>query len=272
MPEAEPTQSSPSPSPSPSPSASQASPAAAASAAQTTPATTQATQAPSAAAPQSRPEWAPDRYWDAAKNELKGADLRKDFDSLAAFKAAEDSRKLTLPQTPDGYKVETTANFKPPEGVEWKLDADDPAWGVAKSVAHKYGVPQAALSEFADAFAGFMVGDAAKMQNAKNAEIAKLGGAGPARVDAVTQWLTSIGGDKFAGLANVLKHAPLASTVEGVEHLMQQFSSQGGGSYGAGKRDPGVPDGKIPGYDGMTFEQRRHAQEVAKQQSGRRAG
>lgn len=226
--------------------------------------TTTAAQAPA------RPEWAPERYWDASKNELKGADLRKDFDQLSAWKAAEDSKRATLPPDPNGYKVETTSNFKPPEGVEWKLDADDPAWGVARTVAHKYGIPQAALNEFADAFAGYMVGDAAKMQAAAKGEIAKLGTAGPARVDAVTKWLEATAGDKFKGLAGVIRYAPRADVVEGIEHLMQVVTNQGGGSFSGAHRDPGSGDGKIPGYATMTFEQRRHAQEMAKA-SGRRA-
>lgn len=183
---------------------------------------------------------------------------------MQAKVAAEDSRKLTLPKSADEYKVGTTANFKPPEGVEFKLDDANPAWTAAKAWAHKYGVPQAAFNEITDVFAGYMVGDAQTMQTAARAEITKLGTAGPARVDAVTQWLTAMGGDKFAGLANVIKMAPLASTIEGIEHLMQQFSTQGGGTFNGGKRDPGGDDGKIPGYDKMSFEQRRHAQEQAR--------
>lgn len=259
-----PPSSSPPLSPSPSPGPAPAAPAASAA-----PAGSPSSPTPTAAAPQ-RPDWAPDRYWDTTTNQLKGTDLRKDFDSLAAFKAAEDSRKLTLPQAPDQYKVGTTKNFKAPEGVEFKLDEADPSWGAAKSWAHKHGITQDALHEITDVFAGYVVGDAQRMKTAASGEIAKLGGAGAARVDAVTQWLTAMGGDKFAGLNKVLALAPLASTVEGLEHLMQQFTTQGGGSYGGGKRDGGDEPGKIPGYANMTFDQKRAAQD--RMNSNRRAG
>ena len=66
---------------------------------------------------------------------------------MAARIAAEDSRKLTLPQTADAYKVELPADFKPPEGVKFAFQADDPLLSQARSVAHELGIPQEGFSK-----------------------------------------------------------------------------------------------------------------------------
>ena len=200
----------------------------------------------------------PERYYDPATNSIRGQDLRKDWDAMSARVAAEDSRKLTLPQAPDAYRVGTSQAFKPPEGSEFKLDEAHPSWGMARQWAHKHGLSQDAFHEMVDVFAGYQALDAQTQKTAMSAEIAKLGTAGPARVDAVQQWLSAAAGGKFTQLQNVLKVYPVASVVEGFETLMREFSTQGGGSYSGAKREPNQPQ-RLPESEvaKMTYAERK---------------
>ena len=80
--------------------------------------------------------------------------------------------------------------------------------------------------------------EAVAFNSAKAAEVAKLGDAANARVDAVTGWLKAMGGNHFGALAKVLQLAPVAETVVGLEHLMHRYVSQGGGSFSGAHREP----------------------------------
>lgn len=58
-----------------------------------------------------------------------------------------------------------------------------------------------------------------------------------------------------------MKAYPVAAMVETFEGLMQQFSNQGGADFTQqGRSEQEQPAGKIPGYDNMSFTQRRVAQ------------
>jgi hypothetical protein len=251
--------SSPLSSPAPSPSASPAADPVAAS-----------TQTPSSpdgtTSPPARPEGIPDSYWDAEKNTLKvdAAALAKDLkerDELKTFKAAEDVKALSRPQKADDYKLELPADFKPPAGVEFKLDATNPAMGQLKQVAHKHGLTQDAVNELIGVYAGNVVGTEAAIASARQAEITKLGPTAPARVDAVTQWLAGIDSSADKGDAKALAGMLVtARHVEAFERIINRLTSQGSASFSQSHRVP--PDDKaIPGFADMSFEQRRHAQD-----------
>jgi hypothetical protein len=246
-------------SPAPSPSASPAADPVAAS-----------TQTPSSpdgtTSPPARPEGIPDSYWDAEKNTLKvdAAALAKDLkerDELKTFKAAEDVKALSRPQKADDYKLELPADFKPPAGVEFKLDATNPAMGQLKQVAHKHGLTQDAVNELIGVYAGNVVGTEAAIASARQAEITKLGPTAPARVDAVTQWLAGIDSSADKGDAKALAGMLVtARHVEAFERIINRLTSQGSASFSQSHRVP--PDDKaIPGFADMSFEQRRHAQD-----------
>jgi hypothetical protein len=214
----------------------------------------------------------PDTYWDATANALKidPAALVKDLrerDELKAFKATEDSKRLTLPQKPDDYKIELPSDFKPPEGVTFEFRADDPLMAQARTFAHEAGISQEGFSKLLSLHAASQVESAAQMQTAKAAEIGKLGVNGPARVTAVTNWLKAVGGPDADTLVRTLDYAPVAGTVQAFENLMRKFSSQGGAAFSQQHRTQ--PEaGKIPGYENMSFEQRRLAQDQRARKQG----
>jgi hypothetical protein len=170
------------------------------------------------------------------------------------WKAAEDVRKGALPQTPDAYKVELPADFKPPAGVDFKLDAANPALGQLESVAHKYGLTQEAVNELIGVYAGNEVGTEARIAAGRAAEVAKLGTAGPARVDNVVRFLDA------SGLGALKSSLITAAQVEAWEAHITKLTSQGGASFSQSHRVPPETN-TIPGYDKMSFEQKRLAQD-----------
>lgn len=54
--------------------------------------------------------------------------------------------------------------------------------------------------------------------------------------------------------------APIAGSVQAFERLMSKFVNQGAVSFNRGLEATGAP-ATVEGWDRMTFEQRRHAQD-----------
>jgi hypothetical protein len=171
-------------------------------------------------------------------------------------------RKGALPQKPDDYKLELPADFKPPAGVEYKLDTSNPALGNLRAVAHKHGLTQEAVNEILGVYAGNEVGTQQAIATARAAEIAKLGTSAPARVDAVVNWLTGMDASADKGDAKALAGMLVtARHVEAFERIITKLTTQGTAGFSQSHR--AAPDSNgIPGYENMSFEQRRAAQDM----------
>jgi hypothetical protein len=185
-------------------------------------------------------------------------------------KAARESGKLRSPATPDEYQIALPKDFKTPQGVEVVLDQNDPAFGMLKNWAHRNQIPQSELSELVGIYGGVRAGELSLGKMAYETEIGKLGAAGPGRVDALATWMRGQLGDQGRALTGVrgadgmVRGGVLwtAGVVEAFEALMHKSISGGAARYTGHGRDMGEHNaGKIAGYEGMTFEQRRHAQE-----------
>jgi hypothetical protein len=255
-----------SPSPAPAPSASIAAPAVASPPTPSSPAGTisPAADPAAAAAPAvTRPEGLPDSYWDATTNSLKVTpeDLIKDLkerDDLKAFKAADDVRRLAIPQTAEAYKVELPSDFKAPVGIEFKFDANDPVLASARVQAHAMGASQDDFSKMLGLYAAAKVGEEAQIATARTREIEKLGSTAPARVDAVTNWLAGIDSSPDKGDAKALAGMLVtARHVEAFERIINRFSSQGVSSFSQKHRD--VDTGKVTPeqYERMSYGEKK---------------
>jgi len=187
--------------------------------------------------------------------------------SMMTRQAADEVRKAAfdaaLP-TPDAYKAELPADFKPPPGVEFKIDPADPALVQFKQFAHKYRLPQEAFAEGLAIHAGKEVGTQAAIDGARAAQVAKLGAAGPARIDNLMRVMDGNG-------LGVLKSSLVtAAQVEALEKFFANLQSQGVGPFSQQHRVAPDADNRIPGFENMSFEQRRHAQDtIASARRGR---
>lgn len=188
-----------------------------------------------------RPEWLPEKFYDTEKNEVKGTDLRAHLDELATFKAADDSRRATLPATPEAYELKLPETFKAPEGIDVKLDANDPMYKTAREMAHAKGWSQSDFSDALGVVAAMKAGEAAQYETAKTANLAALGTKGPERIDAVTRWLAANFGE--AEVKPVLATLATTAHVTMFEKIISKLSSQGSASFTQSHRD--VDTGKL---------------------------
>ncbi|MET4240721.1 hypothetical protein [Bradyrhizobium sp. RT10b] len=191
-------------------------------------------------------------------------------DELAAMmdrQAQDDLRKATIPPTPDAYKLEISPDAKLPGGVEFKFDVSDPSLVAAKNWAHSKGLDQSAFSEMLTLYASHVAQQQAALAEISRAEIAKVGVNGPQRVDAIGKWIRAEVGDADAKplLATMVTDAHLRF----FEKMQHKITNQGGASFSAAHRV--APEAnKIPGYDNMSFEQRRYAQDQLQRNGGAR--
>jgi hypothetical protein len=238
------------------------------------PAARDATKAPPDGRSTSGYPYAPEPAGDAPEK-IKLADgfefTPEELTDLRARAALEATRKLTLPAAPTGYKNEFPADFKLPDGVELKLDERDPLLGQYRAFAHEQGFDQSTYSKGLGLVAMIRAQEAIQFQTAFKSEVTKLGAGSAARIDATVQWLTSMAGPEAKALCKVFQLAPVADTVVAVENLMKRFSSQGITPFNTAHRADAPDAGKIPGYDKMSFEQRREAQDrrLAQQRGNR---
>jgi hypothetical protein len=196
---------------------------------------------------QTRPDWAPEAAWDAAtgfKLDEFGKHFAEKINPILTAHAAETVRRNSLPQNPDAYQVGTSPAFKPPAGVEFKIDEADPLWPQAKAWAHKNGLSQEAFHEAIDLVAGRDVGTSARIIAARNAEIAKLGTTGPARIDAIERFYKGLYGNEADAKAE-MSRVLTAADVTRHEKKIAKWATQGAAGFSQSHRVPGETAGKV---------------------------
>jgi hypothetical protein len=169
----------------------------------------------------------------------------------------EDLRRATIPPSAEAYEAKLPDNLKLPGNQQFRVDANDPSFVAARNLAHAKGWSQQDFSEALGIFASHIAGQEAQLAERSRAEIAKAGVNAPQRVDAVTRWIRGEVGDTDA--------KPIISTIVTDAHLrfyerMMQKAEQ---HIGFSQKHRVAPDAdsRIPGYEGMSFEQRRFAQD-----------
>jgi transcriptional regulator with XRE-family HTH domain len=178
--------------------------------------------------------------------------------------AQEDLRAATRPAKPEAYEAKLPADLKLPGGQTYTFDPNDPSLVAARNLAHAKGWSQQDFSEALGIFASHIAGENAALAERSRAEIEKVGINAMQRLDAVGRFITAEMGEADAKQIRAL--IVTDSMLRYHERLMQKVSSQGSASFTQQHRVP--PDDKtIPGYEGMSFEQRRQAQD---QQAARR--
>ena len=172
-----------------------------------------------------------------------GPAFRASYDELAAFKASQDVRRSTLPPSPNDYKAELPADFKVPDGVSYQFNSNDPLLAQAQAVAHEAGLSQAQFSKLLALYAGGQVSSAQQIQTARNAEVAKLGATGPARIDALTTFFRAYLGEPAGNRR--MQRIFTAQDVQDAEMEVSKITMQGGASFRGNGREPPQPAGRL---------------------------
>jgi hypothetical protein len=218
-------------------------------------------------APQDQPATDPAAPAAASTEKLKVGKFEvseSELEAMLARQSQDDLRKLTLPTKAEEYKAELPPDIKLPGGVEYRFDVNDPSMVAARNLAHAKGWSQQDFSEALAIFAGHHAQKEAALAERSAAEVAKAGVNAPQRVDAVGKFITAEMGEADARpiRATIVTDAHLRF----YEKLIGKLTSQGAAAFTGKHRTAPDADG-IPGYENMSFEQRRFAQD---QQAARR--
>jgi hypothetical protein len=164
--------------------------------------------------------------------EVSQQELQEFFQS----KADTELRKASLPVSPADYKAELPADFKPPPGIDVKIDTTAPEYADAAKWAHAKGFSQQEFSEMLSLHASLMARQEATYENARQAEIAKMGANGTSRVTALETWLRGMVGDDIAG--QMRQVMATEKIVRGYEIMQRKWMTQGAASPQAGRQAP----------------------------------
>ena len=179
--------------------------------------------------------------------------------------AQDDLRKATIPPTAAEYKLALPENLKLPGDAQFRFDeaGSKATFDAAKAWAHSRGLSQSDFSEMMGIYASHVAQQEVALAAAAHAEIAKAGTNAPQRVDAIGKWIRGEVGDADARpiLATIVTDAHLRF----YERMYQKITSQGSASFSTSHRVP-ADNKTIPGYENMSFEQRRFAQDQLAQQ------
>jgi hypothetical protein len=123
-------------------------------------------------------------------------------------------------------------------------------------MAHEMGITQENFSKLLGLYAGAQVSNQQQITAARNAEIAKLGTTGPARIDALSTFFRAYLGETEG--KQFMSRVFTASDVQIAEKIVSKVSAQGGGSFRASGREPPEPAGRVSdeAYRAMTPAQR----------------
>jgi len=169
--------------------------------------------------------------------------------------AAAESRRLSLPQAPAEYKIALPKEWKAPTGIDFKLDEADPLYAQARDFAHEVGMSQEQFERGIAMIASREVGTELERTTAQTNELKKLGPNATARVSALLTWMDA------RGLGDLQPTLMTTKIVEAFEKHVQDLE---GGTFSSQHREPGGDAKEIPGFETMTFEQRREAQDRAR--------
>jgi hypothetical protein len=173
--------------------------------------------------------------------------------------AQDDLRAATRPASAEAYEAKLPADLKLPGGQTYTFDQNDPSLVAARNLAHAKGWSQQDFSEALGIFASHHAQQEAALAERSRQEIAKAGFNAPQRVDAVSKWITGMVGEADAKpiRATIITDAHLRF----YETLINKLTSQGAAGFSSAHRLPAEDSTKIPGFEKMSFEQQRFAQD-----------
>lgn len=181
------------------------------------------------------PEGLPAAFWDETSGQVKFSDIGASFEELSALKTQQAERLAGVPETADGYKLELPADFKLPDGVQFEIDANDPAIGQLREFALAEKLPQSVVSKILAIEAGRRASELDAAVKAVTAEEKALGANFPQRKAAAEAFLrTSLTEDQYNGIKSFVTSA---KAFEAIETLIEKATA-GGGSPGGGGQEP----------------------------------
>lgn len=163
------------------------------------------------------PEGLPETFWDADARSVKLPDLIQSYSEAAAVKAERETYLASLPKEAKDYKIELKLpeGFKPPEGVELKIDDKDGRIPPLREFAKKHQLSQDALNDLIWLDAQNQLEMMKREDDALQAEFAKLGENGKTRKDAADAYLkANLSNDEYEALKPYVTSAVAFGAIE----------------------------------------------------------
>ena len=190
-----------------------------------------------------RPEWLPEKFWNAEAKAPSVENLAKSYAELERNRTAdpeklketwETERLAARPESPDKYELPTN------EALDPDLLANSPVVKLWRKAAHEAGVGQEQFTKVIDDFAKE---EMTRLSESFNAEMSKLGENAKARTEAAGLW----GQKFFAGEGEFEAFQQMTTTAAGIaaaEKLMKVMADAGveveGEAANDGKDDMGT--------------------------------
>jgi hypothetical protein len=174
--------------------------------------------------PPERPEFIPDKFWDAEKGEVRLEGLAKSYGELEKNRVNPDKLKEEWEAARLEGRPDTAGDYALPDDERYDADAlaSSPIVATFRDIAHQAGMNQeqfeAGLSQYAEVYA-------AQMEEAATKEIAALGENAQTRLDAAKQW--SEKNFEGAELEAIQQIATTAAGVKVLERFMKQSRESG---------------------------------------------
>jgi hypothetical protein len=191
------------------------------------------------------PEGLDAKFWDAQTG-LKSGDLIKAYGELAT---KDTERAASIPENLEDYKAELPADFKLPEGAEFKIEDNDPLLPIARAWAKENGLSQEGFKGLLALRAKLAIEDqsAQDQQFAAHleAEGKKLGENAKQRKEAVEAFLKSkLNKEKYEALR--FDRTTSALAFEAIEDLISLATAQQVPSHQPGSGAPPAPQNVRP--------------------------
>lgn len=183
-----------------------------------------------------RPDGIPDAFWDE-KEGVKFGELGAHLATLESVKAEIDGKAAAVPESPDKYEAKLPDDFELPEGVEFKVDPDDPLLGVARNAAHQLGVDQAGFEKMVGAYAEMKLGETKEIEAAIGRQMEALGPKATERVEAAKNFITAAAGPDAVEIFDGILQ--LKGGVEAVEKIMRRAANGGVPGFNGSGREGG---------------------------------
>lgn len=171
-----------------------------------------------------RPDFIPEKFWNAETNEVRLEGLAKSYSEMEKARGNVDGlreqweaeRLSSRPDTPDAYSLPTN------EVLDMEAMASSPIVSLWRKAAHEAALPQETFERVINDYAQAEV---EAMQERQNAELQKLGENANDRTTAVRLWAEKT--FKDGELLSVQRIATDADGIQALERIMGALSERG---------------------------------------------
>lgn len=197
-----------------------------------------------------RPEWLPEAHWDATSNSMK-PEFGAHYAEVATFHQTETEKRAALAaRKPEDIKFEIKLpeGVKAPDGLDLKINPDDPRIPVLRELAIQNGWTQEQVDSLVALDAQQMLAGHAAEQTRIEAETKKLGPNAPARQGAITNWAKGLAdkGEITAEEHEAIRFVAVdAAGISVLEKLMAKASGVVPGP-GNGNHAPTIKPNDVP--------------------------